>query len=110
MSTPENIGEQLSRIEVQDQSPHAVPIEVRRGVGHRIVEKLSGLKVDSTTLHDAGVIRTGEAQHAADIARRQPPDPEAAGPAIAREDASPIEKERALQIVKNTAESQERMH
>lgn len=110
MPTPENIGEELSRIEVQDRSPDAIPIEVKRGVGHRIVEKLSGLKIDNATLHEAGVIRVNEAQKAAAIAREQPADLAAAGPAIAGEPISPVQKERALHLVKNDAENHGRLH
>lgn len=91
MSQPESISQELGRIEVQDQSPDPVPIEVKRGIGHRILDKLG---VDST-LHDSpSIMRTSEAQRAQDIAA-QPNAP-------TELDASPIEAKRASQLIENT--------
>lgn len=93
MTSQENIGEQLHRIEVQDQSPDPVPITVKKGLGQRALNKLG---LDSDTLQDAGVIRAGEAQRAQDIAA----EPNKAPSELS---ASPIVAERAQQLIENTS-------
>lgn len=92
MKSPESINQELGRIEVQDQSPDPIPITVKRGIGHRILDKLG---VDST-LHDSpGIISTNEAQRAQDIAGES-------GKAPTELDANPIERERAQQLIEST--------
>lgn len=99
MTSPESISHELQRIEVQDQSPDPVPITVKKGLGQRALSKIG---LDSDTLRDAGVIRAGEAQRAQDIAA-QPDAPVELG-------ASPIEAERAQQLIENTQGNIKRYH
>jgi hypothetical protein len=70
MSEPENIGEQLRRIEVQDQSPDSINVEVKRGIGQRVLSKIG---MDEATMQEARIMRANQAQNAQDTALNNAP-------------------------------------
>lgn len=59
-------AEQARKIEVTGESQGPVPIDVQRGIGQRVLNKIG---LDRESLREAGVIRTHEAQASEDIAR-----------------------------------------
>lgn len=62
--------EQNREIKITGPADRGTPVEVHRGIGHRVLSKVG---LDSRSLEEAGVIRTHQAQAAESLAQGNPP-------------------------------------